>query len=400
MARSGASTGPGSRSGASGERLRHRARRGRRNALPRCRRREQAARAGRGAAAGRAAAAGDARRRSRRGRRGARLRMPTRFASTRISSGARVLVHPGWADGMASSLVAALATLPGRLRGCAVVVLGDGPGLRTEAVQRVASRIAVGDAPLVGARYASGRAHPVAIHRSLWSQLPTAGEDGARALGDGARRRGLHRSRPPRRCGYPGRARRLPDRRVAHECAEVPLPAHRCAVACAKHRYGGPVPIAELQTRADEALREVFGLADFRPGQRQVIEALLAGRSALAVFPTGGGKTLCYQLPALRARGHAGRLAADRADEGPDRLAAAPRHRGGAARLVARARRDARRPGSAPAPGELKLLYVAPERFDNERFLRLARAGRASRSSRSTRRTASRSGGTTSGPTT
>ena len=42
-----------------------------------------------------------------------------------------------------------------------------------------------------------------------------------------------------------------------------------------------------------------FGLEAFRPGQAAVIEALLAGRSALAVFPTGAGKSLCYQLPAL-----------------------------------------------------------------------------------------------------
>src|SRR5919197_2523784 len=46
-------------------------------------------------------------------------------------------------------------------------------------------------------------------------------------------------------------------------------------------------------------LRERFGLASFRPGQERVIETLLAGRSALAVFPTGAGKSLCYQLPAL-----------------------------------------------------------------------------------------------------
>jgi CTP:molybdopterin cytidylyltransferase MocA len=96
--------------------------------------------------------------------------------------GARVLVHPGWADGMASSLVAALATLPDSCE-AAIVVLGDGPGLTSEAIRRAAARIALGDAPLVGARYASGRAHPVAIHRTLWDRLPRSGEDGARALG-------------------------------------------------------------------------------------------------------------------------------------------------------------------------------------------------------------------------
>jgi CTP:molybdopterin cytidylyltransferase MocA len=97
-------------------------------------------------------------------------------------TGARVLVHPGWAEGMASSLRAALATLGDEI-GSALVVLGDGPGLTREAVERVAARSALGDAPLVGARYASGRAHPVGIGRALWSRLPERGEDGARALG-------------------------------------------------------------------------------------------------------------------------------------------------------------------------------------------------------------------------
>jgi ATP-dependent DNA helicase RecQ len=46
-------------------------------------------------------------------------------------------------------------------------------------------------------------------------------------------------------------------------------------------------------------LKEQFGLEDFRPGQRSIIEALLRGENALAIFPTGGGKSLCYQLPAL-----------------------------------------------------------------------------------------------------
>jgi len=97
-------------------------------------------------------------------------------------AGARVLVHPGWAAGMASSLAAALGTLTDDVD-AAIVVLGDGPDLEAEAVRRVAARIAQGDAPLVGARYAGRRAHPVAIHRSLWSRLPQTGEEGARALG-------------------------------------------------------------------------------------------------------------------------------------------------------------------------------------------------------------------------
>ncbi|MCH1604058.1 MAG: DEAD/DEAH box helicase, partial [Synechococcus sp. MOX_bin13] len=46
-----------------------------------------------------------------------------------------------------------------------------------------------------------------------------------------------------------------------------------------------------------------FGWDGFRPGQRPVVDAVLAGRDALAVLPTGGGKSLCYQLPALVREG-------------------------------------------------------------------------------------------------
>ena len=50
---------------------------------------------------------------------------------------------------------------------------------------------------------------------------------------------------------------------------------------------------------AEEKLHRVFGFADFRPGQREILEAVVAGQDVLAVMPTGAGKSLCYQLPAL-----------------------------------------------------------------------------------------------------
>ena len=53
----------------------------------------------------------------------------------------------------------------------------------------------------------------------------------------------------------------------------------------------------------DEVLARVFGFARFRPGQEEIAQAVIAGRDVLAIMPTGGGKSLCYQLPALCREG-------------------------------------------------------------------------------------------------
>lgn len=50
---------------------------------------------------------------------------------------------------------------------------------------------------------------------------------------------------------------------------------------------------------SQQLLQQYFGFSQFKPGQQQVIETILAGRSAAAIFPTGSGKSLCYQLPAI-----------------------------------------------------------------------------------------------------
>jgi ATP-dependent DNA helicase RecQ len=50
---------------------------------------------------------------------------------------------------------------------------------------------------------------------------------------------------------------------------------------------------------ARAVLEHVFGFSGFRPGQEAIVEAVLGGQDVLAIMPTGGGKSLCYQLPAL-----------------------------------------------------------------------------------------------------
>lgn len=126
--------------------------------------------------------------------------------------------------------------------------------------------------------------------------------------------------------------------------------------------------------RAQTQLRTVFGLSAFRPGQEAVVAALLDGRSALAVFPTGGGKSLCYQLPALLLDGLTLvvspliALMKDQVDHlqglGID-----------AERLDStRTAEDVKSIYGRMASGSLKLLYVAPERLGNAGFR--ARLGR------------------------
>ncbi|HEX5177052.1 MAG TPA: DEAD/DEAH box helicase, partial [Chthoniobacteraceae bacterium] len=116
-------------------------------------------------------------------------------------------------------------------------------------------------------------------------------------------------------------------------------------------------------------LKEVFGFDSFRPGQEPVIRELLAGHSALAVFPTGSGKSLCFQLSALHLDGLTivvSPLIALMKDQ-IDFLTA---HNIPAARLDSSVGLDeVRRIDAGLQAGTLKLLYVAPERFSNERFI-------------------------------
>ena len=128
--------------------------------------------------------------------------------------------------------------------------------------------------------------------------------------------------------------------------------------------------------RTEALLREKFGFTAFRAGQAAVIAQLLAGHSALAVFPTGSGKSLCYQLPALLLEGLTVvvspliALMKDQVDFLLARGIAAARLDSSVSREVFEEIQSALRARS------LKLLYVAPE--ESSRAAAMPRARRKS----------------------
>jgi ATP-dependent DNA helicase RecQ len=121
----------------------------------------------------------------------------------------------------------------------------------------------------------------------------------------------------------------------------------------------------------ERELQDRFGYPAFRPGQKPLVEALLAGRDALGVMPTGGGKSLCFQLPAALMEGTAIvvspliALMKDQVD--------ALRARGVAAEVYNSSLSSAERRSVTEAlrSGSVRLLYMAPERIQADGFMEL-----------------------------
>jgi ATP-dependent DNA helicase RecQ len=116
-------------------------------------------------------------------------------------------------------------------------------------------------------------------------------------------------------------------------------------------------------------LREIFGYDAFRPGQEAIVDSLIAGRDVLAVMPTGSGKSLCFQVPALAHGGLAivvSPLVALMQDQ-----VQALKLAGVAAETInsSQSREDNVDIWKRAAAGDLRLLYLAPERLMTERMI-------------------------------
>ena len=127
------------------------------------------------------------------------------------------------------------------------------------------------------------------------------------------------------------------------------------------------------ESAAKAALREHFGYEEFRPGQQGVVEAILAGRDALAVMPTGAGKSVCYQVPGIVLPGLAlvvSPLVSLMGDQVRALLDAGVRGAYLNSTLTPGQQATVLRRALA---GAYQIMYVAPERLADPRFLEFAR---------------------------
>ena len=120
----------------------------------------------------------------------------------------------------------------------------------------------------------------------------------------------------------------------------------------------------------DAALQEAFGFAAFRPGQREAVVAARDGRDVLVVMPTGSGKSLCYQLPALM-RTDLTLVVSPLVSLMQDQVEALERVAPGRVAVVNGQQDSAanKRAVDGAIAGRVRVLYVAPERFSSPGFL-------------------------------
>ena len=132
---------------------------------------------------------------------------------------------------------------------------------------------------------------------------------------------------------------------------------------------GSNPPTSSVPLSLEPALKHFFGYDSFRPGQREIVEAALEQRDMMIVMPTGGGKSLCFQLPALLKPGLTV-VVSPLIALMQDQVEALQDNGIGATFLNSTlSSQETRSRETAILEGKIKLLYVAPERLLGERFL-------------------------------
>ncbi|MEG4633798.1 DNA helicase RecQ [Microcoleus sp. AR_TQ3_B6] len=132
---------------------------------------------------------------------------------------------------------------------------------------------------------------------------------------------------------------------------------------------GSIPPTSPVPLSLEPALKHFFGYDSFRPGQREIVEAALQKRDMMIVMPTGGGKSLCFQLPALLKPGLTV-VVSPLIALMQDQVEALQDNGIGATFLNSTlSTQETRSRETAILEGKIKLLYVAPERLLGERFL-------------------------------
>src|SRR6201994_2909728 len=153
-------------------------------------------------------------------------------------------------------------------------------------------------------------------------------------------------------------------------------PVLRCA-NCFENSYGrGYAPAMQSGQRADQVLSDVFGYPAFRGQQRDIVAHVAEGGDALVLMPTGGGKSLCYQIPALVREGM-GVVVSPLIALMQDQVAALEEAGVRAAALnSSMSWAEAQAVERKARNGEIDLLYVAPERLLTDRCLELLAASK------------------------
>ena len=128
-----------------------------------------------------------------------------------------------------------------------------------------------------------------------------------------------------------------------------------------------------MMIKANEVLKKVYGHQAFRPGQQELVEGLLTGRDVLGVMPTGSGKSLCYQIPALLLPGTT-LVISPLISLMKDQVTAL-KLRGITAAFLNSSmnENDYRETAYQAAAGAYRILYVAPERLQSPGFQDMCR---------------------------